>query len=147
MTNDIPIIVGTGIYGLLSANVAVSSVVGSRIFMQSAPAEAVFPLIRYTYLFGPFENRTKRKAFDALFHIESISPEQVDAYELNAAVVDAFLALDDDGRKVKVPYPDPWQDYVGATYQYPMVLKVEIQGHEYHSAGSVIRFRGSEKLE
>ena len=146
MTNDIPIIVGTGIFSHLSANEVVSARVGARLYMQSAPAEATYPLIRYTYLFGPFENRTKRKAFDVLFQIESISPDQEEAYELNAAVVDAFLALDEDGRKVRVPYPDPWQDYVGATYQYPLITKVEIQGHEYHSAGSIFRFRGSEIL-
>lgn len=146
MTNDIPLIVGTGIVSLLKANATVYGLVGDRIFMQSAPAQAVFPYIRMMYLFGPFENRTKRKAFDVLFQLDSISPEQADAYTLNAAVVDAFLALDVDSRKVRVPYPEPWQDYVGATYQYPYMAKVEIQGHEYHSAGSVFRFRGSEKL-
>jgi len=147
MTNDIPTIVGTGIVALLNADPVVSAIVGGRIYMQSAPAEAVFPYIRFTYLFGPFENRTKRKAFDALFQLDSVSPEQVDAYSLNAAVVDAFLAIDEDtGFKVRVPYPAPWQDYVGATYQYPLLMKQEIQGHEYHVAASILRFRGNETL-
>lgn len=144
MSYDIPTVVGSGVVGLLSKSptvaTAVSNTDGSlRIYMQSAPAEAIYPLLRVVYIYGPFENKTRRKAFDVTVMVSAVSPCQDVAMELNASVVNALVD--------KWPeFPDPWQAYAAVTYLYPVIEKIEIQGHEYHAISSLFRFRGNEKL-
>lgn len=109
---------------------------GLRVYFLTAPARAHYPWIRVTHVWGGYENVINTQSFDAYFEVSAISPDMQEANQVASDVLDTLQGK-------RVAYPGNWSDWAGTTLITPASGIVEIQGEQFYSIGSVVRFRAN----
>lgn len=129
-------IVGTAIYGLLSASTDVTNIISTNgIWLGAAHASVPRPYVIFNLMAGGDLNNSKEPAFDIWMLVTGISADQDEAVRLSGAIRTAL-------REKEPAYSDGYSPFAPVTELTPYMARVTIEGSQFWQVGAIYRFRG-----
>lgn len=138
---DLMAVVTQGMRTKMLENAYLASLVESsggqyRIFFEAAEGQTDTPYIKMSHVWGGDMNNAPSQEFDMTYTVSVVAKTAVTVGTLLGPIREQL-------HRQKLPYPDGWTDWAGATITGHYKDILVIQGVNFWELGFYVRLRGS----